>query len=77
MVSQQDHERPVVYISKLMSCQSCSGETNFNTFFLPCRVCQLCDGDDGAKWVAYCELCKSYICRSCWSNPVRRAKAVL
>ena len=50
---------------------------NFSLVFTTCRVCEMLDGNKSNKPVSFCDFCKSYICKDCWYNPVRRAAAAL
>ena len=62
-----------------MACKKgapCSGKVRFNVNSR-CRVCELVDGDNSKKQVAYCSMCKQYICEQHWSDWVSRGIASL
>ena len=58
-------------------CFNCDNATrNFNLVKTTCRVCELVDGDTSNKGVVFCDTCSAYICESCWTDGIKRAKAV-
>lgn len=62
-----------------MACKKgipCSGKTKFNVHHR-CAVCELVDGDNSKKQVAYCSFCSNYICEVHWDDWINRPKAAL
>lgn len=55
-------------------CVNCKGE-DFTKIIMPCKVCELVDGDKRPKGVVYCEACKAYICAKCVDDWGRRTIA--
>jgi len=42
---------------------------------MPCKVCELVDGDNTEKQVVWCSFCGAYVCNSCRLNIPKRAAA--
>ena len=40
-----------------------------------CKVCELVDGDESVKEVAFCTFCGVYICNKCNSDYIKRMEA--
>ena len=48
---------------------------NFNGVIHTCKVCELVNGDKTPKRVTWCDKCSAYICKECFDDWPKRAKA--
>lgn len=55
-----------------MSCKDCTSNANI---IMPCKCCELVNGDTTPKPVRWCESCKAYICVSCEPETLKRLLA--
>lgn len=53
-----------------MGCTTCKDKISG-----VCKVCELVDGDNSVKIVAFCSFCDVYICAKCNSDYIKRMEA--
>lgn len=56
-----------------MPCKGCDKKKA--KYIMPCKVCELIDGNVSKKNVYFCKECRAYICFDCDKDYVKRAKA--
>lgn len=59
-----------------MACQTCGSSDSYSDMN-KCMSCSRVDGDFSVKPVKYCSLCGGYICKECWFDFPKRAKAAI
>lgn len=59
-----------------MACPfGCKDGCKWHDRIMPCAVCSKVNGDNTPKPTCYCGVCKSYICKDHWNDPIARGLA--